>query len=63
MIDWMAQELTGNPDIAVVTVSHDRAFIEAACNRILELDGFGGAHLHRFGGAGSYARFKEVRGV
>lgn len=24
MIDWMARELTGNPDIAVVTVTHDR---------------------------------------
>jgi hypothetical protein len=118
MIDWMARELTGNADLAVVTVTHDRrggaagaggrgrveqgreraaglarppgpaplpaagraalaivarptmetttrgrrAFMEAACNRILELDGAGGAHLHNFGGGGSYERFKEARG-
>jgi hypothetical protein len=37
-----------------------RAFMETACNRILELDGTGGAHLHRFGGTGSYTKFKEV---
>ncbi|KAI8472336.1 MAG: P-loop containing nucleoside triphosphate hydrolase protein [Monoraphidium minutum] len=61
IIDWMARELTGNPDLAVVTVTHDRAFMEAACNRILELDGNGGAHLHNIGGEGSYEKFKEAR--
>lgn len=35
--------------------------MEAACNRILEIDGDGGAHLHKIGGAGSYEKFKEVR--
>ena len=61
MIDWMARELAGDPDLAVVTVTHDRAFMEAACNRVLELDGDGGAFLHAFGGPGSYAKFREVR--
>jgi hypothetical protein len=35
--------------------------MESACNRILELDGNGGAHLHKLGGKGSYEKFKEVR--
>lgn len=29
MIDWMARELTGNPDLAVVTVTHDRWVTQA----------------------------------
>lgn len=60
IIDWMARELTGNADLAVVMVTHDRSFMEATCTRLLELDGFGGAYLHKFGGAGSYKAFKEV---
>eukprot|EP00877_Chromochloris_zofingiensis_P000737 jgi/Chrzof1/10664/Cz05g07140.t1 len=61
IIDWMARELTGNADLAVVMVTHDRSFMEATCTRLLELDGFGGAYLHKFGGAGSYKAFKEAR--
>jgi ATPase subunit of ABC transporter with duplicated ATPase domains len=38
-------------------VSHDRAFIDAVCPDILELDGVGGAHRH----CGGYAAYLEGR--
>lgn len=49
-----------SPDTALVVVTHDRAFMEAVCTAVLELDA-GEAHLYQFGGEGSYARFREVK--
>ena len=43
----------------LILVTHDRAFMEAVCTGILELDQ-GTAHLHAFGGPGSYDRFRQV---
>lgn len=60
MIDWMASELQQARDMAVVMVSHDRAFMERCCDRLLELDHGGFATTHPFGGAGSYDAFKQV---
>lgn len=45
--------------MALVLVTHDRAFMENCCNRILELDR-GKCFMHDFGGPGSYERFKDV---
>jgi ATPase subunit of ABC transporter with duplicated ATPase domains len=41
--------------------SHDRAFMERCCGRVLELDHGGFNTTHPFGGEGSYDAFKEVR--
>ncbi|KAF6262123.1 P-loop containing nucleoside triphosphate hydrolase protein [Scenedesmus sp. NREL 46B-D3] len=61
MIDWMACELAQAQDMAVVMVSHDRAFMERCCGRLLELDHGGFNTTHPFGGPGSYDAFKEAR--
>ena len=44
----------------MLLVSHDRAFIDAVCPDILELDGVGGAHRHR-GGYAAYLEGREER--
>ncbi|GLC41037.1 hypothetical protein PLESTB_000950000 [Pleodorina starrii] len=59
MIKWMEREL-GSGDMAVLLVTHDRYFMEAVCDRLLELDG-GRAFVHNFGGPNSYTMFKEAR--
>ncbi|GIL85565.1 hypothetical protein Vretifemale_14058 [Volvox reticuliferus] len=59
MIQWMERELKSE-DMAVVLVTHDRYFMEAVCDRLLELDG-GRAFVHNFGGPNSYTMFKEAR--
>ena len=45
---------------ATLLVSHDRAFIDAVCSDILELDGTGGSHRHR-GGYAAYLEGREQR--
>jgi len=60
MISWMEKELLNRSDMAVVLVSHDRAFMEATCEKLLELD-FGSGYMHRFGGDGSYEKFQQAR--
>jgi len=57
-IQWLEQRLTARGS-TLAMVTHDRAFMEATCTGILELDS-DGAHLHSFGGPGSYARFRQV---
>eukprot|EP00894_Picocystis_sp_ML_P002344 jgi/Pico_ML_1/52861/g3505.t3 len=58
-VQWLEQRL-GIPNLSVLLVTHDRNFMEATCNRILELEG-GTAFMHNFGGKGSYERFLEAR--
>lgn len=41
--------------------SHDRAFMEQTCDRLLELDHAGFTATHPFGGSGSYDGFKAAR--
>lgn len=41
--------------------SHDRAFMEQTCDRLLELDHGGFTTSHPFGGNGSYEAFKQAR--
>lgn len=55
----MERRFTGQ-DQSLVVVSHDRAFMESVCTSVLELDA-GEVFAHSFGGAGSYARFREAR--
>ncbi len=54
----MEERLTGS-NTTLILVTHDRVFMEAVCTGILELDQ-GTAHLHSFGGPGSYDRFRQV---
>lgn len=58
VIRWLEQYLT-TQDISVVVVTHDRAFMEAVCTSVLELES-GEVTLHNFGGPGSYDRFRQV---
>ena len=57
-IQWLERRLTAR-GASLAMVTHDRAFMEATCTGVLELD-CGGAHLHGFGGPGSYARFRQA---
>jgi ATPase subunit of ABC transporter with duplicated ATPase domains len=54
------EEHFSSRDVSLVVVTHDRAFMEAVCTSVLELED-GEAHFHSFGGPGSYARFRQVR--
>lgn len=54
----MEARLTSS-NTTLILVTHDRAFMESVCTGILELDQ-GTAHLHAFGGPGSYERFRQV---
>ncbi len=54
----MEERLTGS-NTTLILVTHDRVFMEAVCTGILELDQ-GTAHLHSFGGPGSYDKFRQV---
>ena len=54
----MEERLTGS-NTTLILVTHDRVFMEAVCTGILELDQ-GTAHLHSFGGPGSYNKFRQV---
>lgn len=60
-IDWMEEHFCGR-DMSLVVVTHDRAFMEAVCTSVLEMEA-GEVHLHSFGGPGSYARFQEVNAL
>lgn len=58
-IKWMEERLTGS-NTTLILVTHDRVFMEAVCTGILELDQ-GTAHLHSFGGPGSYNKFRQAQ--
>lgn len=58
-IKWMESNLQRN-DLTLMLVSHDRAFMEQLCTRMLELES-GSGFLHSFGGAGSYEQMRGMR--
>jgi ATP-binding cassette subfamily F protein uup len=58
-IKWMESNLQRN-DLTLMLVSHDRAFMEQLCTRMLEIES-GSCFLHSFGGAGSYAQMRAMR--
>ena len=58
-IRWMTKTIKRG-DMTVIFVTHDRAFMDAICTKILELDN-GKGHVHDVGGKGAYERFKERR--
>lgn len=58
-IDWLARRLCA-PGLTVVFVTHDRAFMEAVCTTVLEIDA-GSVFAHQVGGPGSYAAVRELR--
>lgn len=37
-VQWLAEALTTDPKLTVLLVSHDRAFLDDVCDRIIELD-------------------------
>lgn len=37
-VQWLAEALTADPKLTVLLVSHDRAFLDDVCDRIIELD-------------------------
>ena len=55
-VEWLEQRLRDTAT-TVVLVTHDRAFLDAVCTDILELDGDGGAFRH----SGGYSRFLQGR--
>ncbi|KAK9815778.1 hypothetical protein WJX72_009325 [[Myrmecia] bisecta] len=58
-IQWMEQQFK-DPRTTTVMITHDRYFLESICTGILELDR-GSAHMHGFGGRGSYDLFRQAR--
>ena len=59
-VEWLENRLNAMENTTVLLVSHDRAFIDAVCPDILELDGVGGSHRHR-GGYAAYLEGREER--
>jgi ATPase subunit of ABC transporter with duplicated ATPase domains len=59
-VEWLEKRLQQMTNTATLLVSHDRAFIDAVCSDILELDGTGGSHRHR-GGYAAYLEGREQR--
>ncbi len=59
-MEWLEHRLQQMTNTATLLVSHDRAFIDAVCSDILELDGTGGTHRHR-GGYAAYLEGRETR--
>jgi ABC-type Mn2+/Zn2+ transport system ATPase subunit len=59
-VEWLEHRLQQMTNTATLLVSHDRAFIDAVCSDILELDGTGGTHRHR-GGYAAYLEGRETR--
>ena len=59
-VEWLEKRLQQMNNTATLLVSHDRAFIDAVCSDILELDGTGGSHRHR-GGYAAYLEGREQR--
>jgi ABC transport system ATP-binding/permease protein len=37
-VQWLTEALTADPKLTVLLVSHDRAFLDDVCDRIIELD-------------------------
>jgi len=58
-IRWLSDLLTENKKLTVLVVTHDRAFLEDVCTRILELDQ--GSLYEYEGNYGAYLEGKEAR--
>lgn len=58
-VQWLADLLTSDPKLTLLMVTHDRAFLEDVCDRILELDR-GKLYEHQ-GNYESYLLAKEER--
>lgn len=58
-IEWMVETINTS-GVTLLLVTHDRAFLEDTCTSILELDEARG-FLHRVGGRGGYARYRQLR--
>lgn len=58
MIEWLQEYLTASPNLTLFMVTHDRYFLDAVCNTILELDK---GKIYRY--RGSYAYFLEQKSL
>ena len=60
-MEWLEGHLReAQRSLTLVMVTHDRAFLDAVCTDILELDGSGGFFFHS-GGYGRYLQGREER--
>ena len=55
-IEWLEREMRGRKEMTALIVTHDRAFLSAACEEVLELDR---SELHRH--RGTYEDFLEAK--
>ncbi len=55
-IEWLEQFLLAQPNLSLLFVSHDRAFVDRMATHILELDR---GTLRRY--EGNYARYQEIK--
>jgi len=58
-IEWMSRTIL-EQEMTILLVTHDRAFMETMCTKLLELDS-GKGYLHEIGGEGSYKQFLKLR--
>ncbi len=58
MIEWLQDYLTASSNITLFMVTHDRYFLDATCNTIIELDA---GNMYRF--RGNYAYFLEQKSL
>ena len=55
-VQWVSDLLNQDPNLTILVVTHDRAFLDDVCNRVLELDN---GKLYEYDG--SYANFLEAK--
>lgn len=55
-VQWVTDLLTENPNLTILVVTHDRAFLDDVCNRVLELDN---GQVYEY--EGTYATYLEEK--
>jgi ABC transport system ATP-binding/permease protein len=58
MIEWLEAYFSARPSLTLFTVSHDRYFLDAVCNTIIELEG---GNFYRY--KGNYAYYLEQKAL
>jgi ABC transport system ATP-binding/permease protein len=58
MIEWLEMYFTARPSLTIFMVTHDRYFLDAVSNHIIELDG---GNFYRY--RGNYAKYLEQKAM
>ncbi|NJN35113.1 MAG: ABC-F family ATP-binding cassette domain-containing protein, partial [Saprospiraceae bacterium] len=58
MIEWLEAYFSSKPSLTIFMVTHDRYFLDAVCNRVIELDG-GKFYPYK----GNYAYYLEQKAL